>query len=363
MTTPTQPDSVVPQEAGGSELNGSNVEGIITLTNAQLNNLIEQRFRILQHSTIANEVQGASGSSTATITPLAEDPPPINILNSRHIQYVAFKSPQPLFSQNPLVWFNILEQQFLVAGITTESTKYSHAVSALDARLHNQFADLIIRDKGRTPYTIFKTEILRILGESQKVKLHNILHGLSLGDKKPSQLLNDFKLNAGTAFGEAPIKQLWMGRLPQQVQLVLTAFENDVSLDVLAARADNLLETMSQSHINAVESIPPVQTNIQKTNTANHNQNIDEILGNFKRDMIGEISALLKNQPRGRTHDNGAHPTPPDRTRSNSRSRMNQKYETCYYHHRFGDKAQKCVVGCTFFSNRQAINKPEIQKN
>ena len=74
----------------------------------------------------------------------------------------------------------------------------------------NTFADIITRDKGENPNSEFKQEVVRVLGESEKSKLNNVLHGLSLGDLKPSQLLAKFKLNAGTSFTENIIRQMWL---------------------------------------------------------------------------------------------------------------------------------------------------------
>lgn len=269
-----------------------------------------------------------------------------------HINRVAFKTPQPLFQQNPSVWFNILEQLFQMSSITTESTKYSHALSALDPRLHNTFADLILRDKGDNPYTTFRDEVTRVLGDSKKAKINNILHGLSLGDKKPSQLLSEFKLNAGSDFADKTIQQLWMSRLPQQVQMVLTPFENDVNLSTLAERADAVYETMSHSRINAIDGISPqVQSTIS---AAKQTVNIESLLDRFRNSIIGEVKQLIgasnSQSANARSRSPASSNQHGTRSRSSSKRRLNSKYTTCYYHYKFGDKAQKCVEGCTFRS-------------
>jgi len=314
------------------------------ITNARLNELVEAKFRTLQES--ASTSSKAAGNSENTDKVHKE----LMVNESKnYINHVSFKPPQPLFAQNPIIWFSILEQLFFSAKIKTECTKYSHAVAALDARLHNQFADLIIRDKGDIPYTIFKNEVTKVLSDTEKAKLNNILHNLSLGDKKPSQLLSEFRLNAGSSFNEKTIKQLWMKRLPQQVQMVLSAIENDVSLVVLAERADNLIETLSGCQINSINTASSTVNKVSKNDSTNISTNssfaiekyFDEKLSKF----LKEISSIVINsRSRSNSRSNSRNSSRSPATRS-----LNPKHEQCWYHFKFGNKALKCVVGCKFY--------------
>lgn len=334
---------------------------VLTLTPIQLKVLIEERVREILNSQQIITQETVPASNIGASSKITNENNNINITsqNTMHsasvtkgieVAHVSFKPPQPLYTQNPEVWFVILEQQFQVANIKTEHTKYSHAVSALDSRLHNQFASLITRDKGHTPYTIFKKEIIRGLGESERAKLHNLLHGLSLGDKKPSQLLEQLKLNAGNQFEEnSPIiKQLWMQRLPSQVQMVLTPFENDMELTILAERADNLIETMSHTQIQAVTKpenfFPEISTSQNYTTNSNNQTNFSELLSIFKKDLLAEVSTLINTSQR-RTNSSDRSSGNRSRDRSSSKGRSYESNE-CYYHRRFGDKASKCVSGC-----------------
>lgn len=328
----------------------------VTMSKSELRKLIETQVQqavatALQPTATQNNVNGNASSSSANSG--------VPGLNGGAIAHVAFRSPQPLHLQNPAVWFLILEQQFLISNITQEATKYSHAVSNLDSRLHNTFADLIIRDKGTTPYSTFKTEVIKYLGESEKSKLNNLLHGLTLGDQKPSQLLSKLKANAGDTFADDPLRQLWMSRLPQ-VQIVLTAFENDVSLAVLAQRADNVKETMSHISTNS-SGYSAAATNYcigtDETDSSNKSD-LNTKLITMKSEIISEISALWNKSSENRSRNNS-------RDRSSSRTRSpsndNRNSDTCFYHRRFGDKAQKCISSCKYHKDFMAEHK--ISKN
>lgn len=213
--------------------------------------------------------------------------------------------------------------------------------------MHNTFADLIIRDKGATPYTTFKAEIIKYLGESEKSKLNNLLHGLTLGEQKHSQLLSKFKTNAGDRLADEPLKQLWMSRLPPQVQIVLTPFENDVTLDVLAQRADNVMETMSHININSSGQNATSTNyclNSEATNSSESKLNVK--FAAMKSEIVSEISALWNKSSEYRR---GTRHTSRDRASSRNRSPSNKREsDTCFYHKRFGDKAQKCITSCKY---------------
>lgn len=329
----------------------------ISITRAELKKLIDDQVQ----KAIVNTASSSSGGLN-----IVHPPPPLlngdaagnvnNPTNSMHasnigggfLSHVSFKAPQPLYSQNPSVWFAILEHQFTIANVTQETTKFSHAVSNLDARLHNTFANLIIRDKGATPYSTFKEEIIKNLGESEKTKLHNLLHGLTLGDQKPSQLLLKFKTDAGDKFSADSLRQLWMSRLPPQVQIVLTAFENDVPISVLAERADDIMETMSQVNANynnqviASSSFNKPHLEVDKEST-----NIDSKLTTMKSEILAEISSLLGESRSARGRNNNRRGASRERSSSSNRNaNSHSKSEECYYHKRFNTKAQKCVSSC-----------------
>lgn len=337
---------------------GGDENEIITMTRIDMQRMINEQVQLALAKTSTGlpnpEINVNSGSNV--VLPDAGQ-------NNGTVAHIGFKAPQPLHLQNPVVWFAILEQQFEIARIVQEQTKFSHAVSSLDARLHNTFADLIIRDKGATPYTTYKNEVIKFLGESEKTKLHNLLHGLTLGDQKPSQLLTKFKTNAGNNFNEASLKQLWMSRLPQQVQIVLTPFENDLPLATLAERADNIMETMSQCSVNSVGQTTSASYSNYNSRASSDSveSNFDSKLASMKKEILNEISAIMNKHTGVRKNDRSnsrSRTSPRDRSPSNDR---NKKSDVCFYHRKFNDKAQKCVSSCK--RHKEFLSEQRSAKN
>jgi hypothetical protein len=58
------------------------------------------------------------------------------------------------------MWFAQAEAQFLLAGITTERTKFHHVISQLDHRYAAEVRDIITSPPQQDPYTTLRTELL-----------------------------------------------------------------------------------------------------------------------------------------------------------------------------------------------------------
>ena len=92
-----------------------------------------------------------------------------------------------------------------------------------------------------------KTAVIKRFTDSQQKKLQQLLNAEELCDRKPTQLLRKMKSLIGTsnAVGEDLLKQLWMQRLPNNTQDVLTSQRMD--LDKLAELADQIMDVTSPS--------------------------------------------------------------------------------------------------------------------
>lgn len=81
---------------------------------------------------------------------------------------------------------------------------------------------------------------MTIFSESSERKLRKLLSDISLGDRKPSILLNEMTRLGGTSVSKEMLKTLWLQHLPTQIQSVL-ATSND-SLENLSKMADKIAE-------------------------------------------------------------------------------------------------------------------------
>ena len=77
---------------------------------------------------------------------------------------------------------------------------------------------------------------------SEQRKLQQLLTAEELGDRKPSQLLQQLLGDAGPPPEGAFIRQLFLQRMPSSVKMVLASASTTLTLPQLAEMADRILE-------------------------------------------------------------------------------------------------------------------------
>lgn len=236
--------------------------------------------------------------------------------NAPTINRVQAKLP-PFWPNDPELWFAQAENQFLVANITSDATKYSYIAGNLEAQYAAEVRDVLTNPPAINRYEKLKTELIRRLSTSQETKTRRLLEQEEIGDRKPSQFLRHLQALAGTTVPNQLLRSIWSNRLPANVQAILATQRNATSEDA-ADLADAIMATA------------PTQINEVRKSTT------DDTL----QTLINEI-AQLKTQIRGRSRSRDEQY---NRRRSKSRS---DKWDQCWYHHKFGNKARKCQQPCT----------------
>ncbi len=155
---------------------------------------------------------------------------------------VSLKLP-PFWPNDPRIWFAQVEAQFITRHITQQQTKYAYVVSALQPEIALEVRDLLLECPGEDPYDKLKEELIRRTSASTQKRLHQLLIAEELGDRKPSQLLRRMRQLLGDhKLEESILKQLFLQRLPTNVQLILAPTNETVSIGQLAIVADRVIE-------------------------------------------------------------------------------------------------------------------------
>ncbi|KMQ85926.1 hypothetical protein RF55_15255 [Lasius niger] len=232
----------------------------------------------------------------------------------------------PFWKSKPELWFVQMEAQFLTAGITTDETKYNYVVQCLDDDLLSEVSDIVLNPPAGNKYAALKDRLIKSFAVSSEKRLRKLLNEVDLGDRRPSQLLRRMRDLAQTGISEDVLKSLWLQRLPQQVQAILTATKHD--LEELSQLADRISDVLP-SEVNAITTEPT------KTPTADSQLSL-------LTDRIAQLETRL------------ARSTSRERQRKNrSRSTSRDKSDYCWYHRRFGNKATKCTRLCGWKSTKQ----------
>lgn len=245
---------------------------------------------------------------------------------------VAFRAPV-FWEADPLLWFHQVESQFVVSGITTDSTKFHSVVAALDARVLRCVREIVTKPPKVNAYGTLKSKILDYYEESDGSRLKKLFSGLSLGDQKPSQFLCELENLNGGKLDDATLRELWLQRLPLNIQQILGVCADEMQDNSKLARlADKVYETSGKVLAPVDSQSPP-----------------PEVQGLVAR--IAELEAQLKSTQRsGRSQSNKR------RYRSSSRNRFkppqpSTSSEECWYHRKFGKLAHKCVSPCSYSEN------------
>lgn len=255
--------------------------------------------------------------------------------NETQVNKVSLKLP-PFWPNRVGAWFAIAEAQFKVAGITSDSTMYSYALSQLDVNMAGEVEDILMNPPKEGKYIKLKEVLLSRLSTTEEQRVRQLLSEEELGDLKPSQFLRRLKSLAGSSLSDTNIlRQLWLRRLPQQAQAIL-ATQADMELDKVADLADRIVEVSTgPTSIYAAAAAPaPASSQL-----------------NLMMERIEELSrqmAALTSQQRSRS-----------RSRSNSRSSRSSspQFKHCWYHKKFAARASKCIQPCAWNSENSASSQ------
>lgn len=237
----------------------------------------------------------------------------------------------PFYPAKPSLWFAALESQFALANITLDSTKYNHIISQLDPAYADIVEDVITGPAATDKYERLKSELIKRLTASREKQVMQLLHHEELGDRKPSQFLRHLKTLAGPGVPDSFVKTVWSSHLPLNVQTIV-ASQFSKTLEESAELADQIMDIVSSSPQVAAAGRSGTSDDSQVSAITKRLDAMDAKLDRLSRPKARRPASANR---RGRSASH----------RSQSSYR---KHPTCWYHFKFGAKANKCVKPCDF---------------
>lgn len=249
---------------------------------------------------------------------------------------------------DPLLWFAQVEAQFATARITGQLTKFHHIIAILSPEIATEVRDIILAPPPENPYDTLKAELVRRTSFSEQRRLQQLLTSEELGDRTPSQMLRRLQQLLGdssSAFDPSLLKELFLQRLPANVRMVLAPTAN-ISIDALAQLADRVVEVASPT-------ISTVASNSQKSETQNITSGIPQSTPiHDMREQINHLSVQMNALVAATTSRSRQAARSPSRRPPRSPSRTGSPPRgICWYHWKFGSKAQKCRAPCAASEN------------
>ena len=360
--------------------------------------------------TVASGSQNVTAGTTPTsVTQMSTVPaitphPSFHIASAAqpamHYNYNTSRVILPPFNTNdPLLWFAQVEEQFSSNNVQDENAKYSALVGALPQNVSCEVRDILLNKPPNNPYTTLKTRIQERMCASLDDRLQRLLQETTLGDLRPSQLLirmQSLIVDCNAHIDEAVQKSLFLQRMPSHVREILAATPDDISIEKLGTMADKIVAAKSGKSVNMIGQQylnppniplntyqPTMNTQIlpqQLMNTpitpqypyqTDHTvhaitHSTIEQLSQQVRELTVELNKLKSycynqqynqgsHQSRSRQRSSGPSNNMQNRNRSAtpSQPQSNNNEPLCYYHDRYGNKARKCVEPCKYFQGNE----------
>lgn len=239
--------------------------------------------------------------------------------------------------RNPKGWFRRVEALFKTSNITTEMTKYTHLISALDEEYASVIDDILDDLDNDGKYTRVKEALIQRLSDSDSQRIQKLLAPLQMGDQAPSQLLRKMKTIAGDLkVTDDLLKSLWLSRLPSDTQRMLATVSDDRTLNDLADTADR------------IHNVSPSGGQIAAVAASEPSSDLEKILKKLENiDSRVRRIEQQNSQNRGRSQRRSQTPA---RSASRKREDVDGDKELCWYHFKFGEKSTKCREPCNWSS-------------
>lgn len=215
------------------------------------------------------------------------------------------------WQHNPRPWFQHIEAQFQLRGITQDVTKYFHVVAALDASTTARAMALLEAPPADGKYDALKAFLLSLFELSELEKADRLLSLNGLGDSKPSELMERMLAVLGGADPSFLFAHIFLRQLPSPVRTALASSPLTSSKDyrALAVEADRIYLANRQQFVHAL--LPAQRTSVPPS------------------EDDPETAAAVT-------------------------ARRHREDGWCYYHSRFGAKAKQCRQPCSFVAQGKA---------
>lgn len=236
----------------------------------------------------------------------------------------------PGFWRNsPQQWFTHAEAIFHNQRVNSDLSRVNHLLAALDEDGIRTVSDLLGLD---VQYSAIKSRLVSAYAVPQATRFRSIVQPGGMGDRRPSQLLQDMRSVLPDGIGDVALKEFWLQKLPPTILAIVAGL--DGPLELLTERADRVADVSDGHDIAAVTTShkPDRLRSIESTILA----------------LTAQISALTTSST---AQNRQSRDQSRQRSRSHHRSQSRPRNNTwCYYHNRYGNEARNCRDPCALKS-------------
>ena len=262
---------------------------------------------------------------------------------------------------DPVLWFRQCESAFRRAGTVSSGVKFDHIVGKLPNAVSLSCRSLLlsINFEDKDAYERIKAHLCKNYGKSKWQMGYSLLDSPGLGDRRPSQLLQDLRALLPTGEVEGILFQcLFLKRLPAAMSDAILA-ANLEDIEAMADMADRLHDRPALPTVAAVttpccQHVSAIDSQQQKLNRTGRSPD------RSGRSPERRAATPGRRGGRGGRGGRGRNSTPGqssgfyefcEANRPKSQWVPEAKKTWCDKYKFFGSNANSCVPGCSYSEN------------
>ena len=249
----------------------------------------------------------------------------------------------PFTPEDPNHWLKLCDAHFSLKNIDSPREKIYYILTSLPYELQREL-DAALSYTTDAEYTEFKTLGLSATALPAQKRINQLISSEELGDQKPSVFLRHLKSLAGSqADNEEFIKPLFLKRLPSSISQILASMPQS-NVDELARSADAIIHYRSES-IGNISAFGANQGHEPNRAMVEQLSLLRATVANLS-EQLKDVTRRLQNleTDAGRTRGRSVN-------KFRSHSRTNRSSGMCFYHEKFGTRANRCQKPCNFTDN------------
>ena len=251
--------------------------------------------------------------------------------------------------ENVEVWIRRTENAFIRALITSPREKFAFLESKFPCNFNSRINEFLWGTPTEDNYNNFIAYLRQEYGPTKQQKAAIILDGFKRDGRKPSQYVAALVEKTKDVTLDDIRKEMLVREMPVEIRRMLQERIEGETLENAAKAADAYFDQEGRPRFQN-SSVNHVQHPENDMDT-DESDGVNAVGGRFQRKPNG-FKKQNQNQNFGRPAQKGWHaPTAkkPQQAAQQQTPASQQSNDLCYYHNRFGNKSQKCEVGCKLF--------------
>lgn len=245
-----------------------------------------------------------------------------------------------------------LESWLDINGVKGDHDRFLLLKMSIEPETYREVSTVLATAHPGHEFETLKSAIIKTFTDTESKRIQNLLSGIHLGDRRPSQLLAEMcNLYKGTK--DKIFEELFLSRLPGNVRGILVSMRNKdgepKSIETIAQWADSIIE-----QLNVPAMIGTIAPEINMVSLQTKLDNMSEKINAFTQ------------------HSSDTRFRPPFKRRSYSKNNNQDDGNEprgsfiCYFHKKFGNNRHentRCSLNCKLNKTWREVRAKQQQKN